>query len=113
MRLKRLAEREGFEPPCRLPGKTLSRRPRYDHFGTSPEASPAATLPTLSEKLLNRIPALRFEHAARRGHSMIQRRVLVGAHGRLNRARFWFNGSVDQTCDPGVNHCANAHLARF
>src|SRR5207237_4860091 len=33
---ERLAEREGFEPPCRLPGKTLSRRPRYDHFGTSP-----------------------------------------------------------------------------
>ena len=31
-----MAEREGFEPPCRLPGKTLSRRPRYDHFGTSP-----------------------------------------------------------------------------
>jgi hypothetical protein len=31
-----VAEREGFEPPCRLPGKTLSRRPRYDHFGTSP-----------------------------------------------------------------------------
>src|SRR3954464_236606 len=33
----RLAEREGFEPPCRLRGKTLSRRPRYDHFGTSPK----------------------------------------------------------------------------
>src|SRR5260221_12077474 len=31
-----MAEREGFEPPCRLLGKTLSRRPRYDHFGTSP-----------------------------------------------------------------------------
>src|SRR4051795_4221269 len=33
---RRVAEREGFEPPCRLRGKTLSRRPRYDHFGTSP-----------------------------------------------------------------------------
>src|SRR5918998_532034 len=33
---RRVAEREGFEPPCRLPDKTLSRRPRYDHFGTSP-----------------------------------------------------------------------------
>src|SRR5258708_4958476 len=32
----RLAERVGFEPTCRLPDKTLSRRPRYDHFGTSP-----------------------------------------------------------------------------
>src|SRR5215216_3763947 len=31
-----MAEREGFEPPCRLPDKTLSRPPRYDHFGTSP-----------------------------------------------------------------------------
>ena len=26
----------GFEPTCRLRDKTLSRRPRYDHFGTSP-----------------------------------------------------------------------------
>ena len=35
-RSEELAERGGFEPPCRLPDKTLSRRPRYDHFGTSP-----------------------------------------------------------------------------
>ena len=33
---RRMAERGGFEPPCRLRDKTLSRRPRYDHFGTSP-----------------------------------------------------------------------------
>jgi hypothetical protein len=33
---KEMAERVGFEPTCRLPDKTLSRRPRYDHFGTSP-----------------------------------------------------------------------------
>src|SRR5262245_34024894 len=31
-----VAERVGFEPTCRLRDKTLSRRPRYDHFGTSP-----------------------------------------------------------------------------
>ena len=26
----------GFEPTCRFPGNPLSRRARYDHFGTSP-----------------------------------------------------------------------------
>jgi hypothetical protein len=31
-----VAERVGFEPTCRLPDNTLSRRARYDHFGTSP-----------------------------------------------------------------------------
>jgi hypothetical protein len=32
-----LAERVGFEPTLRLLGvKTISSRPRYDHFGTSP-----------------------------------------------------------------------------
>ena len=45
----RLAERVGFEPTCRLPDKTLSRRPRYDHFGTSPrrgqQAPPACAPP--------------------------------------------------------------------
>ena len=35
-RAKELAERVGFEPTCRLPDNTLSRRARYDHFGTSP-----------------------------------------------------------------------------
>ena len=34
---RRMAERVGFEPTCPLlAGKTLSRRPRYDRFGTSP-----------------------------------------------------------------------------
>ena len=27
----------GFEPTCRLRDNTLSRRARYDHFGTSPQ----------------------------------------------------------------------------
>src|SRR5436190_24161036 len=34
-----MAERVGFEPTCPLQDKTLSRRPRYDHFGTSPSES--------------------------------------------------------------------------
>ena len=37
MGLSNMAERAGFEPAweCLAP-KPLSRRPRYDHFGTSP-----------------------------------------------------------------------------
>ena len=31
-----MAERVGFEPTCRFRDNTLSRRARYDHFGTSP-----------------------------------------------------------------------------
>src|SRR5262252_2418325 len=37
---RKLAERVGFEPTCPLRDKTLSRRPRYDHFGTSPFGRP-------------------------------------------------------------------------
>ena len=79
-----MAEREGFEPPCRLPGKTLSRRPRYDHFGTSPRLTPLVTddrsrPPRLEERLHHRA-ALGLEHAACRGEPMIQRRVLVRPH---------------------------------
>ena len=44
----KLAERVGFEPTCRLPDKTLSRRPRYDHFGTSPVVRRWAGLKTRS-----------------------------------------------------------------
>ncbi len=31
-----LAEKEGFEPSCRLPDKRISSAPRYDLFDTSP-----------------------------------------------------------------------------
>ena len=41
VKARKLAEREGFEPPCPLRDKTLSRRPRYDHFGTSPHGRTA------------------------------------------------------------------------
>ena len=43
-----VAERVGFEPTCRLPDKTLSRRPRYDHFGTSPVGTAGIVKPSFS-----------------------------------------------------------------
>jgi hypothetical protein len=39
-----MAERVGFEPTCPLRDKTLSRRPRYDHFGTSPDGERDANI---------------------------------------------------------------------
>src|ERR1043166_4787100 len=96
-----MAEREGFEPPCRLPGKTLSRRPRYDHFGTSPfigartpalreplillRVRPTGVAPLL-EECLHQLARLAREHSARDFEAVVQRRVFVRAHGRLDRA---------------------------
>ena len=49
-----MAERVGFEPTCPLlAGKTLSRRPRYDRFGTSPRK-----LETRNSKIEIRKPKL-------------------------------------------------------
>lgn len=85
-----MAEREGFEPPCRLPGKTLSRRPRYDHFGTSPKldllrpalasAARRVVRAAAGEELLYDRAALAREHTACRRHPVVQRRMLVRAH---------------------------------
>src|SRR5215468_5714380 len=50
----RMAERVGFEPTCRLPDKTLSRRPRYDHFGTSPVERGAAEQAIITGAFLGR-----------------------------------------------------------
>jgi hypothetical protein len=61
----KLAEREGFEPPCRLLGKTLSRRPRYDHFGTSPSLARAVAAAATSLRRALRLTALRSHFAAR------------------------------------------------
>src|SRR6266542_7066071 len=62
---RRLAEREGFEPPCRLPGKTLSRRPRYDHFGTSPLLTAAQSrLPSARRFWKNRCMSARHSSSS-------------------------------------------------
>ena len=69
-RERRMAEREGFEPPCGLPRKTLSRRPRYDHFGTSPVVCAGG-----SED-----PPLRQHSIIRAAHSVLPRRIPHNAH---------------------------------
>ena len=100
-----MAERVGFEPTCRLPDKTLSRRPRYDHFGTSPgcvcdnvlRASSAADTPSrvercrqdanislyaaIAEERLNELAALGFKNAAGDREAMIEARRIEGADG--------------------------------
>src|SRR5262249_12442556 len=121
-----MAEREGFEPPCRLPGKTLSRRPRYDHFGTSPligaRANPPEFIILLPRGLVRRLPSAleegldqlaRFsrEDASGDVDAVIQRRVLVGLHGRLDGASLRLGCAVDEPRDAGVHHRADAHLA--
>jgi hypothetical protein len=44
---------------------------------------------------------------------MVERRMLVGAHGRLDGTGLWFHRPVNNSRDAGVNHCAHAHLTRF
>ena len=81
-----MAEREGFEPPCRLPDKTLSRRPRYDHFGTSPWGAVAEQQPFIipnalgsglaaaapfSNRRLHQRPAVSVAHTGHHRHAMI------------------------------------------
>ena len=75
-----MAERVGFEPTCRFRDKTLSRRPRYDHFGTSPlvvckaprtRHHPELYPPGL-EELLQQLPGGLLEHAPGDREPMVQ-----------------------------------------
>ena len=79
-----MAERVGFEPTCRLPDKTLSRRPRYDHFGTSPvegRALNTTLYPALfPEELLDEFPRLLLAHAASHGEAVVQARRVERAN---------------------------------
>src|SRR6185436_2386745 len=139
-----MAEREGFEPPCRLPGKTLSRRPRYDHFGTSPlfgarslrlladvrsitlalrrslrsahgRALGAISFlrATIAEEGLQQVPRFVLEHAAGDFEPVVERRMRVGLHRRLDRTGFRLRRAVNQPRDARVDHCPDAHLARL
>src|SRR5215207_4781548 len=77
-----MAERVGFEPTCRLPDKTLSRRPRYDHFGTSPGRVLAVRLtadPTYDEVVLSASDVTRTNHYNR---GLTGRRTLHPWRGR-------------------------------
>ena len=78
-----MAERVGFEPTCRFPDKTLSRRPRYDHFGTSPEndqlrsssvpfASGYSTVAALTEETLHELSALIAEDPLHDLHPVVE-----------------------------------------
>ena len=62
-----MAERVGFEPTCRLPDKPLSRRSRYDHFGTSPQRlyhTAITRLPDTSH-IADRLAIVYFRFAAK------------------------------------------------
>ena len=94
-----MAERVGFEPTWELPPNPLSRRARYDHFGTSPLRSTGGdpldqgdperwVLERLHLRKLAEQPALeRFfpvlchgDHHGRVGRIVRGRRDLVAAH---------------------------------
>ena len=94
-----MAERVGFEPTCRLPDKTLSRRPRYDHFGTSPnplssrralhvslmlyrtmDVSSLLCRPPLLKENLYQLPSLNLQHTADYLHAVIECRMLERPH---------------------------------
>src|SRR5512141_2901002 len=111
--------RRGWDsnPRAAFGDKTLSRRPRYDHFGTSPQeaygrpeglhdarytsvAGLKACATQLAEELLHRRAAFIVEHAADDGEPVVQGRVLVRALCRRHRARFRFGRAVHQCADP-------------
>src|SRR6185295_1664636 len=93
-----LAERVGFEPTCRLPDKTLSRRPRYDHFGTSPvegRALNTTLYPALfPEELLDEFPRLLLAHATCDREPVVQSRRVERAHCRYQCARLRLRRAV-------------------
>ena len=119
-----MAERVGFEPTCRLPDKTLSRRPRYDHFGTSPYfelPAPGRRLqnhwtgvrerldPPCFEKPLHQCPALGLEHPANYRDPMIERRVVQGSHCRRDGTGPWLGRTIDECTHSGVDKGAGTH----
>jgi uncharacterized RDD family membrane protein YckC len=63
--VRKLAERVGFEPTCPLRDKTLSRRPRYDHFGTSPWCGSIVNGPSIIAQRLDLDPTGRPRKQAR------------------------------------------------
>src|SRR5258708_3096463 len=70
-------------------------------------------LPPVAEERLHDLAAVGFEHAARRLDAVIERRMFVRPHRRLDRAGLRLRRAIDQPRDPRVDHRPHAHLARL
>ena len=136
--LEAMAERVGFEPTWPLlAAKTLSRRPRYDHFGTSPSRvvhrrkskvgkterfhelsgnsrrDDARLFPFLLKELPYDRGAAGSKDSARHLDPMVQFAVVQDPERAPARAGFRVASTVNQTLDAGLNHGAHAHRARL
>ena len=116
-----LAERVGFEPTCPLRDKTLSRRPRYDHFGTSPNTlhythasadsapTPGATgAPPGAEELLHQLAALGLQNARRHCEPVIQAGSLEGAKRGHQRPGLRLGRAIHDLAHARVHQRAHA-----
>src|SRR5690606_32764509 len=109
--------------PRALSDNTLSRRARYDHFGTSPQptsvAKPARSEPAadpfnadsaaLQEERPQSPTAVGRQHAGHDRQPMVQRRMLPGPLPRFDRAGARFGRAVHERRDPRVDGRTHAH----
>ena len=72
-----------------------------------------STSRAIREECLDHAAAFFFQHPRRDVEAVIERRVLVRAHRRLDRARLRLRRAVNQARDPRVDHRPHAHLARL
>src|SRR5712692_1864726 len=104
-----VAERVGFEPTWGCLGPNpLSRRARYDHFGTSPARD--CILPAAAEEIPEQLGTLLGQDAVRDREAMVQAGGAPPAQQR-SRSDLGIGGAVDQAADAGVDHRPEAHQA--
>jgi hypothetical protein len=114
-----MAERVGFEPTCRLPDKTLSRRPRYDHFGTSPyracspRLTPQPSGSAVGEERLHQLTAFLLEHPGRNLDLVVQCRIVEHGHRRPHGTGPRLRRTVNESADAGVHQGTGAHQTRL
>src|SRR3972149_12318522 len=115
----------GIQPhvPGYYPDKTLSRRPRSNHFGTSPwrECSPSRgtslsillnIVAPIPEEVLHQLATIVLQDARDDGQPVRDPYALQIQNG-FHRTKFGLRRPINQGAHPGVNDGADAHQARL
>ncbi len=97
--------------PCSSQDKSISSRPRYGRFGTSPRTSLFST--ARSEKPGQQLGTFRRPNTADDLHIMIESLYPCQVHNTARRSPLGIGGSEHEDTYPCLDHGAKAHDAGF
>ena len=101
-----LAEKEGFEPPRRLPDLPHFECGPFSHLGTSPRL---CLLASFFKEVFHNLTALISQYTGPNLWLVVEARMGEDVEERLYGASFVIAAAINNPVDPAVDDSASAH----